>query len=260
LEGIADRPPALVSRTREERLCYDWAECGRAVRGLARAGSLQTIPTAAGSAAALRLPRRPRARSSPGSRAAGSVRRYPAPGCASGPAGTAAGGPSRLLLLPNQEVRATGSERPRRSLLAPRRDARRGDRGGCGGRRTGTLGGAAGGLRVGAWAPRLCGTREGRRGCTFRLPPAQGSPSQGEPEDPSSPVTRGLQAFQRTVQRWLWWRGLEASGWDWQADGRSDPGGAQWVHAAGVGRAEVLGTRGPWHQGRVRPWGSGEEE
>lgn len=78
-------------------------------------------------------PGRPRARSSPGCRASGSGRRDPFP-AALGPAGTAAGGRSRLLLLllllplPNKEVRATGSGRSRRSSPSPQGDARRGDR------------------------------------------------------------------------------------------------------------------------------------
>lgn len=110
------------------------AECGRAALGPARAGSLQTVPAAASSAAALRLPRqprRPRARSSPGSRAAGSGRRDSVARYAVGPAGTVAGGHS-WLLLPTKEVRATESERSGRSPPSGREDARRADHGGRG--------------------------------------------------------------------------------------------------------------------------------
>lgn len=93
---------------------------------------MQTVPAAASSAAALRLPRqprRPRARSSPGSRAAGSGRRDSVSRYAAGPAGTVAGGHS-WLLLPNKEVRATESERSGRSSPSGREDARRADHGG----------------------------------------------------------------------------------------------------------------------------------
>ncbi|KAK1336998.1 hypothetical protein QTO34_003041 [Cnephaeus nilssonii] len=81
LGEIADRPQPWSAELRRSA-CRVRAECGCAARSPARAGSLQTIPAATSSAAALRLrqrPRWPQARSSPGSRTADSGRRTPCP-------------------------------------------------------------------------------------------------------------------------------------------------------------------------------------
>lgn len=204
------------------------------MRGPARAGSLQTVPAAARSAAALRLPRqprRPRARSSPGSRAAGSGRRDPVPRRVVGPAGTAAGGRSLLLLLLfSNEVRATGSGRSRRARHPRGEMHAEGIAEGAGSwaraRRACTEGGAARGFRLPpAWVPwlrPLCGIRECSWGRALRRPPAWGSPSQGRQQAPRALGKEACGLF----------KGLSRGGF----------GGADWRRAAGDGRW-ALGPR-----------------
>lgn len=194
LGETADRPPP---RSAEPRRSVSAASGpgADAPRAAARAGSLQTVPAAASSAAALRLPRLrrwPQARS-------GRVAAPQAPGAAAprpprlGPRRTAPGGRSRrlLLLLPDKEVRAAGSGRSRRNSSSPgKMHAERTAEGAGGWARAASAraeGGAAGGFR----APPLCRLR----GCPGRGrsagPGVQPRTRLWAPTCPWQPVSRG---------------------------------------------------------------------